>query len=93
MFGAATSGTAPDQQGVASGSASTAQQIGGAVGLAVLVAIANAVTEGLTGSALRSTTTDCLRAAILVAAAGIAVTALVARRFIPERGAARHAAR
>ncbi|KAB8194786.1 MFS transporter [Nonomuraea phyllanthi] len=85
MFGAATSGTAPHQQGIASGAASTAQQVGGAVGLAVLVAVANAGTGGLTGPAVRSATADGLRAAILVAAIGIALTALVALGFSAPR--------
>lgn len=42
MFAAAGSGVSPAEQGVASGVASSAQQIGGAAGLAVLVAVANA---------------------------------------------------
>lgn len=42
MFVAAASGVAPDEQGVASAMATTSQQIGGAIGLAVLIAIANA---------------------------------------------------
>lgn len=87
MFGAATAGTDPHQQGIASGVASTAQQIGGAVGLAVLVAVANAGTHGLTGAALRAVTTDGLRTAVFVAAGGIAVTALVALGFTPVRRA------
>lgn len=45
MFVAAGSGVAPGVQGVASALATSAQQIGGAVGLAALVAIAG--TEGL----------------------------------------------
>jgi EmrB/QacA subfamily drug resistance transporter len=85
MFGAATAGTPADQQGVASAVASTTQQIGGAVGLAVLVAIAGAHTAGLTGSALRAATADGLRTAVLVAAAGIALTALAALGFSPAR--------
>lgn len=40
MWVAAATGVAPEQQGVASATASTSQQIGSAVGLAVLVAIA-----------------------------------------------------
>ncbi|MER5433848.1 MFS transporter [Streptomyces sp. NPDC002588] len=78
MFGAATVGVDPMEQGIASGMASTTQQIGGAVGLAVLVAIANSGLGGLHGEALRSATTDGLRTAVFVAAAGIALTALVA---------------
>lgn len=85
MFGAATSQTPADQQGVASGVVSTTQQIGGAVGLAVLVAVANTGTDGLTGPALRAATTDGLRTAMFVAAAGIALTALAALGFTPAR--------
>lgn len=40
MFGAAAAGIAGHEQGIASGMASTVQQVGGAVGLAVLVGIA-----------------------------------------------------
>jgi MFS family permease len=85
MFGAATSATPADQQGVASGVASTTQQIGGAVGLAVLVAVANTDTHGLTGPALRAATASGLRDAMAVAAAGIALTAVAALGFTPTR--------
>ncbi|WP_164410422.1 MFS transporter [Streptomyces salinarius] len=85
MFGAATSQTPADQQGVASGVVSTTQQIGGAVGLAVLVAVANAGTDGLAGPALRAATVDGLRTAMFVAAAGIALTALAAFGFTAPR--------
>ncbi|MEU0032136.1 MFS transporter [Streptomyces sp. NPDC006335] len=78
MFGAATLGVDPMEQGIASGWASTTQQVGGAVGLAILVAIANSGLDGLQGEALRSATNDGLRTAVLIAAAGIALTALVA---------------
>jgi len=83
MFGTATARIPAHQQGVASGVASTAQQIGGAVGLAVLIAIATAHTSGLTGTASRAATTDGLRTAVFGAAAGIAVTALIALGFTP----------
>ncbi|CAM3347509.1 MFS transporter [Kibdelosporangium persicum] len=85
MFGAATAATPADQQGVASAVASTTQQVGGAVGLAVLVAVAGAATSGLTGEALRTATTEGVRAAVFVAAAGIALTALAALGFTPTR--------
>ena len=65
--------------------ASTAQQVGGTVGLAVFVAVANAGTDGLSGEALRVATVDGLRTAVLLAAAGIAVTALAALRFNGSR--------
>ncbi|MEU8637499.1 MFS transporter [Amycolatopsis sp. NPDC048633] len=86
MFGAAAAGIPPSAQGVASGVASTAQQVGGTVGLAVFVAVANTGTDGLSGETLRMATVDGLRTAVLLAAAGIAVTALAALRF---RGANR----
>ncbi|MFF1610757.1 hypothetical protein ACFVYA_23495 [Amycolatopsis sp. NPDC058278] len=67
--------------GVASGVASTAPQIGGSVGLAVFVAVANASTHRQSGEALRVATVDGLRTAVLLAAAGIALTAVAALRF------------
>jgi EmrB/QacA subfamily drug resistance transporter len=81
MFGAAAAGIPASAQGIASGVASTAQQVGGTVGLAVFVGVANAGTSGLTGEALRAATVDGLRTAVLLAAAGIALTALAALRF------------
>lgn len=71
MFGAAAIGVDGHEQGIASGMASTAQQIGGAVGLAILVAVANADSSSVAG----------LRTAVLIAGAGIGATALVALRF------------
>jgi hypothetical protein len=44
-------------------------------GLALLVAVANSGLDGLGGEAFRSATTDGLRTAMLLAAAGIAATA------------------
>ncbi len=71
MFGAAANGVDGREQGVASGMASTTQQLGGAVGLAMLVAVANSGTSVVAG----------LRTAVLLAAIGVAATALVALRF------------
>ncbi|GAA2809730.1 MFS transporter [Kitasatospora paracochleata] len=84
MFAAASTGVHPYEQGIASGIVSTGQQVGSAVGLAVLVAIANSGTAGLTGEALRTATTDGLRTAVFVATAGIVLLILVALNF--ERG-------
>ena len=53
MFIAAATGVPDHQQGVASGIVSTASGIGAVVGLAVLVLVANAGIEGLTGESLR----------------------------------------
>jgi MFS family permease len=78
MFIAASTGVAASDQGIASGIASTGTQIGAAAGLAILVLIANSQTDGQTGEALRIAVADGLRAAVLVIAAGIAATILVA---------------
>ncbi|WP_433162695.1 MFS transporter [Kribbella sp. CA-247076] len=78
MYAAASTGVAAEYQGIGSGMASTGQQIGNAVGLAVLVAIANRGVEGLTGDTLRTTTTQGIRIAVLITAAGIVLTAVLA---------------
>ncbi|MEV8638612.1 MFS transporter [Streptosporangium sp. NPDC051023] len=78
MFGAATRSVAPTDQGIASGVASTAQQVGGAMGLALLVAVAN---SALPAAPSPGAITDGLQAAIAIAVAGIALTALVALRL------------
>lgn len=78
MFIAAATGVADREQGVASAIASTATGVGAAVGLALLVLVANAGTADLAGEPLRTATADGLRAAVLVVAAGIAAMAAVA---------------
>ena len=78
MFIAAGTGVSDDEQGVASALASTSTSIGAAVGLAALVLVANAGTGGRAGEALRIATADGLSTAVLVVAAGIAATALLA---------------
>lgn len=81
MFAAATAGVAAGDQGVASGMASTTQQIGGAVGLAILIGVASSGTSGATGEALSVAVTDGLQTALLGVAAGIALTVVAALRF------------
>jgi EmrB/QacA subfamily drug resistance transporter len=83
MFIAAGTGVSDREQGVASGIASTSASVGAAVGLALLVLVANSGTDGLAGETLRIATADGLSAAVLVIAAGIAVTALVALNLRP----------
>jgi EmrB/QacA subfamily drug resistance transporter len=48
----ATGGVAPEEQGLASGLFNTSQQIGGAVGLAVLTTVANGATHGTSADTL-----------------------------------------
>jgi MFS family permease len=88
MFIAAGTGVADREQGVASGIASTSTSIGAAVGLALLVLVANAGTDGLTGEQLRVASADGLSTAVLVIAGGIAATALAAMslRAAPSPG-------
>jgi EmrB/QacA subfamily drug resistance transporter len=84
MFIAAGTGVADGEQGVASAIVTTSTAVGAAVGLAVLVLVANSGTDGLVGEALRSATADGLRSAVLVVAGGIAATALVALNLRPD---------
>jgi EmrB/QacA subfamily drug resistance transporter len=83
MFIAAATGVDDREQGVASGITSTSSSIGAAVGLALLVLVANADTDGLAGESLRTATADGLSTAVLVIAGAIAVTALVALNIRP----------
>jgi EmrB/QacA subfamily drug resistance transporter len=83
MFIAAGTGVPDREQGIASGIVSTSASVGAAVGLAVLVLVANADTDGLAGEALRTATADGISTAVLVVAAGIAATALLAVSLRP----------
>jgi EmrB/QacA subfamily drug resistance transporter len=84
MFIAAGIGVADREQGIASSVASTSTSIGAAVGLALLVLVANAGTDGLAGEPLRVATAEGLRTAVLVIAGAIAVIALVALMLRPQ---------
>ncbi|MFH8569288.1 MFS transporter [Streptomyces sp. NPDC017993] len=78
MFIAAASGISDREQGIASGIASTGSGVGAAVGLALLVLVATAGLDGLSGEQLRIATADGISAALYVIAGGIALTVLVA---------------
>jgi hypothetical protein len=82
MWIAASAGVAPGDQGVASGLASTTLQLGGAVGLAVLVAVAGGVGQNASGPGLL----DGIRTAVFAIAAGIGCGALA---LLALRGATR----
>jgi EmrB/QacA subfamily drug resistance transporter len=84
IFIAAGTGVADREQGVASGIASTSTSIGAAVGLALLVMVAAAGTEGLAGESLRVETAAGLRTAVFAIAVGIAATALLALNLRPD---------
>ncbi len=80
---AATSGVRNEQQGLASGLLNTTEQIGGAVGLAVLVAVSTARTASVSGKIAPGTLppASALTAGFALAlylAAGFAVAAIVA---------------
>lgn len=77
MWIAAGAGVPARDQGIASGLASTTLQVGGAVGLAVLVAVADTGSHGLTTPALL----DGVRDAVYVIAAGICLGALALLPF------------
>jgi len=78
MFIAAATGVTNRQQGVGSGIVSTSSGIGAVVGLALLVLLANAGTDGLAGEGLRTATAEGIRTAVFAVAGGIALTLLIA---------------
>ncbi|MDR8409467.1 MFS transporter [Nonomuraea sp. 3-1Str] len=77
MWIAAATGTATHEQGVANGIASTALNIGNAIGLAVFTVIADLGTDGKTGQALRAATADGEFLVILLTAAGMIAGLLI----------------
>jgi MFS family permease len=83
---AAVAGVSHDEAGLASGLINTSQQIGGALGIAVLAAVANHVTTSQTadGTAAAQAAVDGFTAAFWVAAAaaavGVAAIAVFVRR-------------
>jgi MFS family permease len=86
MFIAAATGVPDRQQGVASGIVSTGSGVGAALGLAVLVLIANTVTQGLGGEGLRIATARRISHASCAIGAGIVLTLLVVLTFRAPKG-------
>jgi MFS family permease len=87
MFIAAATGIRDRDQGIASGVASTGSGVGAAVGLAVLVLIATAGLDGLSGERLRIATADGISTALFVVAGGIVLTLLAALTRCPAPSA------
>lgn len=81
LFASAGAGVAPDEQGVASGLASTAKEVGGAMGLAVFVAIAT--TSSSAGRLPGLHATGWTAAAVTVAG-GLIALALKSPRSGPD---------
>ena len=84
---AGTGGVAPKDSGLASGLLNTSQQVGGAIGLAILSTVAadrttNALTKGLP---LHSALTYGFRGAFIVSAALCAVGAVIVIALLPRR--------
>ncbi|MGV9386129.1 MFS transporter [Nonomuraea sp. NPDC003707] len=77
MWIAAATGTATHEQGVANGIASTALNIGNAIGLAVFTVIADIGTEGKTGQALRAATANGEFLVVLLTAAAMIIGLLI----------------
>ncbi|WP_218918451.1 MFS transporter [Paenibacillus durus] len=88
----AGSDISPGEQGVATAMASTSLQIGGAVGLAVLVAVANANTRGLTGEQLNHAMVSGTSITMYAAAIGILIGMLISLTIKKPSSRAMHAA-
>jgi sugar phosphate permease len=91
---AAVTGTRPDEAGLASGLINTAQQVGGALGLAILAAVANATTSDALASGERPAValTEGFHDAFLVGAGFAVLGAVVAALMISSRDSREHAA-
>lgn len=77
MWIAAATGTPAHEQGVANGAASTALNLGNAIGLAVFTAIADAGTGGKAGDALLKATADGEFLVVVLTAAGMVLGLLL----------------
>jgi EmrB/QacA subfamily drug resistance transporter len=91
---AAVTGTRPDEAGLASGLINTAQQVGGALGLAILAAVANARTDNVVASGVHNAKlalTEGFQDAFLVGAGFAILAAVLAAVMISSRDSREHA--
>jgi sugar phosphate permease len=90
---AAVSGTEPHEAGLASGLINTAQQVGGALGLAILASVANATTKDAfaTGTDKATALTNGFSDAFTVGAGFAVAGAILAALLISSRDSAEHA--
>ena len=84
---AAVAGVEPHEAGLASGLINTSQQVGGALGLAILAAVANSRTDSVVeaGSSLPVALTEGFQTALMVGAGFAILGALLAYLFVDGR--------
>jgi EmrB/QacA subfamily drug resistance transporter len=90
---AAVTGTRPDEAGLASGLINTSQQVGGALGLAILATIANSRTQSVLHAGMHSATVALTKGfdrAFLVGAGFAVLGAILAAVLISSRDSREH---